>query len=55
MMHRDETILLFAPLQKREFGDPQQIELLRVDQSQLVAELQTQRAERRPDDRSKMS
>ena len=51
MMHRNEAILLLAPLQKREFGDPQKIELLGIDQTQLIAELQTQRAERRPHDR----
>ena len=51
MVHRNEAVLLLAPLQEREFDDPQKIELLGIDESQLVSELQAQRAERRPDDR----
>ena len=45
MVHRHEAVFLLRPFKKREFCDPHKRELIVVDQAELFAEFQTQRAE----------
>ena len=51
VMHRNKAILLLAPFELRELGDPQQIILAFGDQPELVRYLETQSTERLPNDR----
>ena len=50
MVHCHESLLLVAPLKQRELDDPQEIELVVVDEAQLLAQFQAQRAEHVPHD-----
>ena len=50
MVHGDESLLFIAPLKKRELHDPEEIELVVVDQAQLLAEFESERAENVPHD-----
>ena len=48
MVHGNETILLLRPLQQRELGDPQELVLVFMQQSQVFGDLQTQCAQHIP-------
>ena len=50
MVHSLEAVLLVAPLVHREVNDPEEAELVRIDEAALLAHLEAELAERRVDD-----
>ena len=50
MVHGHEAVFLLGPLKKREVHDPEEIELIVVDETQILAQFQAQGTQDIPDD-----
>ena len=49
MVHRHKPVFLIGPLQQREFHNPQEVEIILPNQSELVTEMQTKLTQNIPD------